>query len=140
MSNSCLYQVGVLLRTRASRRRQAADHDLGDRHVKLTPQTIQLPALLPGLLPARMCDDDHLVGAEVTQLVLDRSGRAGITDLAARHDAQLARPRQRAFQADSSLLELAVDVRDSVVQVRGQHRSEDVDLDGLVLLSEYPLL
>ena len=46
---------------------------------------------------------------------------------------------RRALNARASLRELAIDVRDSVVQVRGEHRSQDVDLDLLVVLSKYPL-
>jgi hypothetical protein len=50
-------------------------NDVVNWHVKLTPQTLELATLLPGLVFTGVRDDDHLVGAEVAR-ALALSGRA----------------------------------------------------------------
>ena len=56
------------------------DHDVGDRNFELAPQAHELTALLPRFAVARMGDDDHLVGAESPQLVLECGGGVRVAD------------------------------------------------------------
>ena len=74
-------------------------------------------------------DDDDLVGAEVTKLVLDCHQRIGVADLALRREAVLGGPRERRLEPLARLLALAVDIRRPVVRPRGQDRREHVELD-----------
>ena len=62
----------------------AIDQDVRDRDVQLRAQLPELSRLDPVGPLARGRDDDHLVGAEVAQLVLERGVRVRVADFAAR--------------------------------------------------------
>ena len=64
------------------RRAGAIGDELGDRHVEFAAQPLELRTLLPALALARVGDYDHLVRAEVPQLILDRRRNVGVADLA----------------------------------------------------------
>ena len=81
-----------------------------------------------------MGDDDHLVGAEGPQLVLECGGGVRVADFPTCHDLVFAGPGQRALEAGTRLRKLAVDVRHGVVHVRREHGREHVDLDVLAAM------
>jgi hypothetical protein len=57
-----------------------------------------------------MCDDDDLVGAEVAELILDRTDRIGITNLAFGDEPLLNSPGERRLEPHLRLLALAIDI------------------------------
>ena len=57
-----------------------------------------------------MGDDDHLVGAEGPQLVLECGGGVRVADLPTGNDLVFVCPGQRALEARTRVRELAVDV------------------------------
>src|SRR5215831_72106 len=103
---------------------------LHHRHDELSAQTPYLLALVPVLWPRAGSDDDHLVGAEVAQLVLDGSDRADrVAHPAVREEALSARPAERALQALSGSARLGVDVGVGQVRARAEHGREHVEFD-----------
>jgi hypothetical protein len=89
---------------------ELADSDVRDGHLELPLKALELVALLPRFTAPRVGDHDHLVGAEVAKLVLDRGRGAGIADLSSHDDVQRFRPRQRSVEPRPRTLQLAVDV------------------------------
>jgi hypothetical protein len=63
-----------------------------------------------------MRDDDDLVGAEITKLVLDREQRIGVPDLTLRREALLDGPGERRLESFVRLLALTVEIRRQVVR------------------------
>jgi hypothetical protein len=95
------------------------------RDLEPTMKWRELAALLPR--PSPMRHHDHLVSAEVAQVVRARGRGAGIADLSA------LRLRQRLLDQRPRTLKLAVDVWRAVLELGYEERSENLELDVLAV-------
>src|SRR3954471_1744927 len=77
--------------------------------------------------------DDHLVGAEGAEGVLDRLQRVAVANLAPRLDPRFPEPAQALLEPLSRLLARAVDIRREVPDGRVQRRRDDKHLCAVTL-------
>src|SRR3954453_13648063 len=77
--------------------------------------------------------DDHLVGAEGAEGVLDRLQRVAVADLAARLDPRFPEPAQALLEPLPRLLARAVDIGGEVPDRRVQRRRDDEPLCAVAL-------
>ena len=103
---------------------------MGDRQRDLLACSLDHPPLQPLRAVRRMSRDDHLVGGEVPQRVLQRGVRlVVVADLAAGANPRFRHAAQRVVQSPPGLLECSVDVGCPVLDPRaGQCGDNDEDL------------
>src|SRR5687767_12818140 len=112
------------------RRAVSLDHHVRDRNIELVAQSVDDARLEPIRLAARVGGDDHLVGAMLAELVLDRAKRrVRVSDLAGHGEAVGTCPGERRGETVAGFVELPVDVGGDVVDSGAQDRRDDVELD-----------
>ena len=105
------------------------DLDHGDRDVDLSARPFDNVLLEPSRALARMGDDDHLVGREQAQCVLQCEDRVSFANVTRGIDSALVERRDRGFETASGILDLVVHVARGEVERRlHERRRHDPDL------------
>src|SRR4051794_30450457 len=109
------------------------DHDVRDRDLEALACARDDASFEPVRPAFGMGRDDHLVGAEGAERVLDRLQRVAVADLAARLDPGFAEPPEALLEPLARLLARAVDVGGEVSDGRVQRRRDDEHLGAVAL-------